>query len=258
MRIKEISDSFFSLLYPDRCPGCNEVLPMDQNGFCPKCTRRIIIADEPACKRCGRLLYDDTVSLCRECIQGEHEFIQNKSYCLYEGPAKKAMYRFKYNGAAWAGRAFSKGIVSEHIRWFESIRVQAVIPVPMYPGKERIRGYNQARILAENIVKILQENEATKDIILTDPVSRGRSTVPQKDLSVSIRRKNLKKAFKLKKNVVKLRGIYSDRDSALYNRVLLVDDIFTTGATLDAVSQLLIEGKIAREVYSVTAVTGSV
>ena len=244
------------LLFPDRCPGCGQVLDMDQEGFCPICQKEIRLTAEPVCKRCGKPLEREAEEYCTDCKNTEHAFIQNKAYCVYEAGAKNAMYRLKYGNAKWVGEYFAKKLVAEHGDWLRWRRPEALIPVPVHPKRQRERGYNQAEVLAKYIAHQMTEVYGGEMPPVIPAVRRSRYTTPQKELSVTLRRKNLKKAFKLDKNVVKSRGIYPDSMKALFQRVLIVDDIYTTGATLDAVSELLLAGHIAQEVYAMTAVIG--
>ena len=100
-------------------------------------------------------------------------------------------------------------------------KAEVIIPVPMYKGKEKQRGYNQANILAEEISKLIGV-PIDKKI-----VKRIKNTVPQKGLNDVERQNNLKKAFHIEKSIVK------------YNCVLIIDDIFTTGSTAEAVAKEL-------------------
>lgn len=244
------------LLYPSRCPGCDEVLEMDKEGFCPRCRKEIHIASEPSCKCCGRPLTRETEAYCTDCQKTAHAFLQNKAYCTYEGGAKPAMYRFKYGNAKWIGEWFAKALVMEHSEWLAFRRPEAIIPVPVHQKKRRERGYNQAEVLADYLSESIGEMQGGRSIPVVSLIRRSRYTTPQKELSVTLRRKNLKKAFNFDKNVVKSRGIYPSGTRPVFQSVLIVDDIYTTGATLDAMAELLLAGRMAREVYAMTAVVG--
>ena len=118
-----------------------------------------------------------------------------------------------------------------------SWKVDALVPVPLHPTRKRKRGYNQAELLALEIGKqlgLLVENNW---------LIRTKNTVPQKLLNGQERRNNLKKAFKLCRNDVKLKSI------------IVIDDIYTTGSTMDAVAQVLKNAGIER-VYCVCAAIG--
>lgn len=244
------------ILYPDCCPGCGKVLEMDQEGFCPQCRTDIHPAKEPSCKCCGRPLGNETEAYCTDCKKTTHLFRQNKAYCTYQGGAKQAMYRFKYGNARWVGEWFAKALVKEQGEWLRFRQPEIIIPVPVHPRKKRERGYNQAEVLANFLAEYYGKISKEGCPPVVPLVRRSRYTTPQKELSVTLRRKNLKKAFKLDKNVVKSRGIYSNGVQPVFQSVLIVDDIYTTGATLDAMAELLLAGRMTQEVYAMTAVVG--
>ena len=105
--------------------------------------------------------------------------------------------------------------------WLNKIKAEVLIPIPMYSRKKRLRGYNQAEVFARELGR--------KAGILVDEhlVRRVRNTIPQKELNESQRHRNLKNAFQLTADIVE------------YKRVVLVDDIYTTGSTMDEVSKVL-------------------
>jgi ComF family protein len=129
-----------------------------------------------------------------------------------------SIYRFKYAGRAEYADGYGE-IVSDSLgNWIRSLKADALIPVPMYKKKERLRGYNQASVLARAIGKEL--NIPVRD----DLILRTRNTVPMKKLDEKGRRINLKKAFKVTSNDVKLKSI------------IIIDDIYTTGSTIDEIA----------------------
>jgi ComF family protein len=144
------------------------------------------------------------------------------------------MYRFKYgNRREYA--SFFAGEASRRLSaWMRDAQVEAVIPVPMYPKKERRRGYNQAKLFAK---------ELAADMGLPyEPgmVRRVRDTRPQKELSALERENNLKSAFQVSEFVVK------------YNCVLIVDDIYTTGCTAETIARELKRAGVER-IYVLSA-----
>ena len=113
-----------------------------------------------------------------------------------------------------------------------SWKVDALVPVPLHPARKRKRGYNQAELLALEIGKQLGLRVENNWLI------RTKNTVPQKLLNGQERQNNLKKAFNIGRNDVKL-----------YDRIILVDDIYTTGTTIDTVSEVLLKGGAERIYY---------
>lgn len=131
------------------------------------------------------------------------------------------LYRYKYSNR----RDYTEFLASEAERiyggWARRLGIEAVIPVPLAERKKRLRGYNQAEVFAKRFCA-LAGLPFSADIL-----ARIRETAPQKQLSAQERKNNLKNAFKIVGNVVNL------------NKVLLVDDIYTTGSTIDAAALAL-------------------
>ena len=234
-------NKIISMLYPGRCPGCDSVIGFNQvsyRGFCQECVDKIIRVGRNYCMRCGKQIKMDSDEYCIDCKKKKHSFTEARTTFVYTGRMKNAMYRFKYANR----RCYSGTFVSEMLRangkWIKYINPDVIIPVPMYKKKQRKRGYNQAEVLAKELSK------ATGIPMEKDFVVRKRDTIPMKNLHKASQRKaNLFDAFKINKNGVK------------FNRILLVDDIFTTGATFDNVAKVL--QSYCKEVYCVSVCAGS-
>ncbi|MCR4611258.1 MAG: ComF family protein [Lachnospiraceae bacterium] len=234
-----MNNIFRHLIFPDRCVACDKVLDFNRRkrGFCEECARDIRYAIEPVCKMCGKSIVDSNGELCEDCRRRRHYFVQSKGVYVYEGGIKSAMYRFKYSNRRCYKYTFSRDAVLMHSSWIKDRRIDAIVPVPMYPKKKRQRGYNQAEVIAVQLSKEL-------DIpVYCDIVTRNRLTTPMKGLNDKERQKNLKNAFNFCKKGLQLK------------RVLLVDDIYTTGSTLDSVAKVLLEGGI-KEVYGLCLCVG--
>ena len=122
-------------------------------------------------------------------------------------------------------------------RWLQAVRPDALIPVPVHASKKRLRGYNQSELIAQALSKLSGIPVNTSLII------RQKKTLPQKNLSGQERQNNLKRAFKIHRNDVKL------------NTIVVIDDIYTTGSTIDAMTETLMESGIQR-VYFMTLAVG--
>lgn len=236
---KNIIEEWKEFLYPRRCPGCNEILYDEEktDGYCRICKTKMTYIGDSGCVKCGKKLKDATQTICNDCRRRNHVFVQNKAVYVYTGPMKPAMYRFKYSNCRTYGKTFVEDAWKIHARWLQSLSVDAVIPVPMYRKKEKRRGYNQAEVLAREIAQKLGCPLETKMVV------RAKNTVPLKNLNDTQRKKNLENAFKIRKNGVKL------------NKILLIDDIYTTGSTLDGVTTALLAAGV-REVYCLTICAG--
>ena len=223
------------LLFPPRCPGCDEILRQYEReaGFCKKCYRKLHFIGDHGCITCGSFVADPTREYCYDCKKRSHNFNQARSVFLYAEPMKKAMYRFKYSNRRSYARVFADYIMKYFGQWINRKQIDVIIPVPMYYKKQRVRGYNQAQVLANELAK------RTHIPMVTDYVIRDKNTIPMKKLDDTARRLNLENAFKIRKS------------SVLFKKVLLVDDIYTTGATVDVISkQLKLAG--VKEIYCIT------
>ncbi len=234
-----IFDMLRHLLYPRRCLACDEILDIrnNQNLYCPACKPIVRFTGKNVCMKCGKPLKDATKEYCRDCLVKKHYFTQAKACFVYFGPMKTSMYAFKYGNRRAKAKDYVKEILRTNGRWLYEIDVDYIIAVPMYLKKEKRRGYNQAKVLAKELSK------AIKVPFLEDAVLRINNTKPMKELDAAGRRSNLEKAFILNTSVVKLR------------KILLVDDIYTTGSTYDAVSEVLLKGG-AESIYCMSICTG--
>lgn len=216
-------------IYPPRCPICDAILDPGKE-ICISCQAEPLLILEPSCKKCGKPLDYDTQEYCVDCTKKKHRFEQGKAVFLYKDGMKKSMYRFKYSNRREYANFYAKQAAKVYGDWVHRNRVEVVIPIPMYYKKRRKRGYNQAEVFARALGKEL--GIAVDERI----VERIRETTPQKELNDKQRQNNLKKAFQLTENIVK------------YKEILLVDDIYTTGSTMDAVAETLLAGG-ARNIY---------
>lgn len=229
----DIFGDFKRIIYPARCPGCDVLLSAHEAGrfFCDKCRDEVVPISGRVCFVCGkpiRSLYSD---LCRDCEGRRSGFIQGRGAFLYTGPMKMAMYRFKYSGRRAYAKSFAKLSYSICGDYLRSVGADVIIPIPMFDGKKRSRGYNQAEVFARELSGLL--SVPVRDDIL----KRVKNTVPQKGLDRENRQKNMKNAFKIAESVVK------------FNCVLIVDDIYTTGATINEAAEA-IRGSFGCSVYA--------
>jgi ComF family protein len=187
--------------------------------------------------KCGGELINTQAQYCRNCEKNAHVYTQNKALFRYSGGMKNAMYRFKYSNRRCYAEDFARHTVASYGAWIKEKGIEAIIPVPMNEKKKKRRGYNQAEEYARELGKLL------KIPVETGIIRRDEDTAAMKQLNRLKRKKNLLKAFTLAKNVVQFR------------KVLIVDDIYTTGTTLDEVSKVLKGGGVT-EVYGMCICIG--
>jgi ComF family protein len=219
-KINHILYEILTILFPPRCPFCDEVLYPGQK-ICKACEGKIRLAEEPVCARCGKPLQNERREYCSDCSKRRHFYTQGKAVYYYEGVVKQSLYRFKYHNRREYAHYYAQSAVQLHGDWIARKGIEAIIPVPMYEPKRRRRGYNQAEVFARALGSELGLSVDTKLI------RRVKNTIPQKELNDRERQANLKNAFQLEADIVE------------YSQILLVDDIYTTGSTIDAVAEVL-------------------
>lgn len=243
------------LLFPSRCPLCDEVLGIREirsgSRIHEGCRRKLYPAAEPVCYHCGRPVSMPEREYCYDCgrnlrrTESPHWrntepaswYVQGKALYVYQGAVRKTMYRFKYANRREYADFFAGQAAERYGDWIRHTGAQAVVPVPVYRKKQKKRGYNQAGLLAEQIAELLGLAYEPEALV------RVRNTRPQKELGEKERKNNLKTAFQAADFVVE------------YNCILLVDDIYTTGATVEAAAKELREAGVAH-VYVLTVCIG--
>ncbi len=236
----DIIDKVIDIIYPPACPICGKALAVAggvRRRVCAGCEKKLVYIGALRCLKCGKELDDAQKQYCYDCGRIEHTYTQGTAVFAYTEGIKQSIYRYKYKGrreyAVWYAEQIAKKCGAQIAIW----RPDVIIPVPLHRNKLRKRGYNQAELLAVEIGK------NTGIPVDADYLLRGKNTAPMKALSENERTKNLEKAFLIKKNGVK------------YNKVMLVDDIYTTGATVDACATEL-KAAGSEQVYCVSLCIG--
>ncbi|GMQ58060.1 ComF family protein [Vallitalea sediminicola] len=239
MKLDKLGNELLSIIYPKRCPICMDIIPINgEERICDSCVEELPYIIEPRCRKCSKPLNNEVTEYCFDCTKNEHDYTRGWAVWLYEGELKKALRRYKYDNNENYGRIFSKEVVTLYKREILEAQIDLIIPVPLHKKKLRKRGYNQAGIIATNIGKYLDISCNTNCVI------RTINTKPQKNLSDKERVNNMKKAFKVIKS-----------DEIVGKTILICDDIYTTGNTINSLAkELLISG--ANEVIFITLAIG--
>lgn len=234
-RTEKIREGGLDLVFPARCPVCDEAAPFPEL-ICPACRNAFVAVSGARCQKCGKHVEDEREEYCRGCRIIMHQFDRGMGLFTYESVAK-SMYRFKYAGRREYARYYGEEIVRRLGRFIRVWKPDALVPVPVHYTRKRERGYNQAEVLAKVIggkMGIPVEGRL---------IRRVRKTLPQKLLGDRERQNNLKRAFKIDRNDVKLKT------------VIIIDDIYTTGSTVDACAAALKCAGV-KKVYFITAAIG--
>ncbi len=226
------------LLYPARCPVCHGVV-QGRDLVCPSCKKRLNYIKGPKCKKCGKEIQKQEQEYCTDCQRFSHSFDKGEAVFAYDPLMQRSISMFKYHNRREYARFYAREM-ADNCRWFlKRCAPDVIMPVPVHRIKKRQRGFNQAELVAKELGRLLQIP------VVTDYLVRIEKTTPQKELSRQQRKANLRKAFAVSKKGVS------------YRRVLLIDDIYTTGATIDALSELLRENQ-SKNVFFLTICVGRI
>jgi ComF family protein len=234
MWLRAIGNAVVDLLFPPRCVACHRLGAW----LCPFCQDKIEVIHPPICRRCGLPLEESTSrppagphnapDTCDRCRKDPHELTGLVAYAFHTDPLRQAIHELKYEDlrslAAPLGRLMAEGW---SILAPRDDDIDVIVPVPLHSTRQRQRGYNQAALLARELGAWLQR-PVVEDILI-----RIKATAPQVGLNVQQRRDNVLDAFQCVNT--SLEG----------KRVLLIDDVCTTGATLAAASAALRKGSVS-------------
>ena len=236
--VEGLTEAAVDLIFPGRCVLCDEIIPFTRRkeGICDRCRPRIRYIREPFCMRCGRQLGKEQGEYCKDCSSREHAFLQNVTLYDY-GSVADSLFRFKYRGRREYARFYGEELYRGYREWLAVRKPDALIPVPCHSSRRRQRGYNQAELLAESL-SLVSGIPVKKDLI-----QRIHKTGPQKNLTLRERQNNLKKAFKICQNDVKL------------STIVIIDDIYTTGSTMDAMAEELHRNGVTK-IYGMALASG--
>lgn len=239
--ISDFLDVILELIFQEKniCFICDEYDEEIKSSYiCSDCFKKLMFIEENKCKKCCRILdVGYSVDLCHDCI--DHKFYFNKAISAleYTGIVKDAIYKFKYKNKAYMYKMFGymliKSLKEEDIQ-----DIDLIVGVPLHKKKKIKRGFNQAYLLGKYIGKELDVKVDKKSLV------RIKETSTQNKLNKTSRLLNIKNAFKVKNE-----ELFKDK------KVLLIDDIFTTGSTVNECSKVLMKAG-AKEVVVLTIATG--
>lgn len=233
-RLKVLFRKWRSKLYLDGpvCSACGkELLSHIRGGMCPECEKTSVKLGTDICGKCGRVLANEA-EFCDTCIRNERAFVRARSCYAYEGAPKKFVYRLKFGGRRYLAAFIAEAMVDRYLDC--GFECDCVVAVPLSAKRKRKRGYNQAELIAEEL--------------------SSRLKLPLIDGALVKTKENKSQAkLKRREREENVRGVYEVTSPETFKgrRVLVVDDVMTTGATLGEVSRVLYKAK-ARSVEALT------
>jgi ComF family protein len=211
--------------YPEICRICETERATAKTGFvCPKCWSQVRFIRPPFCEHCGLPFEGDitTVFECTNCREMELHFSSARSAVVAKTIVLEIIHRFKYRRELWFGPFLAELLLREAVPALRGQRWDFIAPVPLHPVKEREREFNQAELMAKHL------SGATNISLNSRLLRRVSPTATQTLLTREQRAENMRGAFAVCKGV-KLNG----------EKIILVDDVFTTGATTSACAKAL-------------------
>jgi Predicted amidophosphoribosyltransferases len=214
------------------CVNCkNELIAKTRYNLCADCIEKLPYVGEHRCISCG-IEINNEADYCISCQNYDHFFEKNRAPLKYEGIGECLIKKLKFGGKRYLAEELGKLMTDEYIA--VQFPCEVVTFVPMSGSEEKERGFNQAELLAKEVSKRL-------NMPLLTLLAKVRDTSGQKHLSGRERRDNLKGVFAV-----------TDQKEAKGKTILIVDDVFTTGATINECARTLKRGG-AKAVYSLTA-----
>ena len=222
--------SSLDLFFPVTCGGCDK----GQTRWCEDCQENAEIILPPICEKCGGKTIRQ--GLCITCHAKLPLYMGVRSWAIYNGPVRKAIQKLKYNRDISLGIVLARPIINlfATLNW----KIDCIVPVPLGVARMRERGYNQSALLARPLAMSTGINYRPHAL------SRVRETTTQVGLTVNQRRENVKDAFR------------SFRREVEGKSILIVDDVMTSGATLESCTTALIQAG-AVKVFALTLARAS-
>jgi ComF family protein len=223
--VQEIKRGLLDLLFPPRCVGCREAGSL----LCARCRDEFELVEPPLCPHCGRPSNNDR--LCLLCQRDPLQIDGVRSMAYFDGTLREAIHSFKYHNLQDLAIPLGK-LMGDY--WEKSpLPAEIIVPVPLHKDRLRERGYNQAALLARELGKSIGLPVSENSLV------RVRATRPQVELGAQERKENVSDAFHCSNIELKEK------------QVLLIDDVCTTGATLEACS-IALRQVGARSVWAFT------
>ena len=218
-----ILKTFIGLFFPKICLSCEERLLENEQFICSNCSKSLKFLKN-ICPICGA---PKTKDKCRVCQTNEFLFDKARSVFMFNKVVQNIIHEFKYNEMTRITKFFGK-LSQEYIERFQPFKnIDYIIPVPLHKVKKRSRGFNQAEYLTRAISKKMNWKHLPKLI------KRNKFTQTQTKLNKEQRKKNVLFAFKINPKYA-IKG----------KNILLVDDVFTTGATANSIAAALKEKQV--------------
>lgn len=209
------------------------------NLFCRQCMAEIRLIRSPKCPVCGIPFWGagEKDHICTNCTEHPRPFVSSEAIGIYEGPLRSAIHALKYDGRLRVARMLSPLLYLLFVRSHLYQTVDMIVPVPLHPARLRMRGFNQSILLVRGWERFAGNDvgDADRPIVCREALRRVRNTKPQMSLGKKERQTNIAGAFELHPDV-----------SVEGRRILIVDDVLTTGVTVAECATVLLKAGAAK------------
>jgi len=229
--MRALIERCLQFLLPPQCHCCEKFLEEGQQGICPDCLSKIRWIEPPLCTLCGVPFLSREIENhpCGACLTRGKYFTMARAVGYYEGPLREAIHRWKYEEKSYLTLFFGEKLAEGFCRYWDPQSFDLIIPVPLHSKRLRERGFNQALLLVKELgrrTRIPYSKRLLQKRILTPP---------QVNLSGGEREKGVRGSFHIQ------------RDEEIEGKsILLVDDVYTTGATVNECSKVLLKAGAER------------
>lgn len=237
MSLKDIVHDLCDIIFPPQCLTCTEIIgPRNKEVFCSACAKEINLITGSLCPVCGVPFPDSPADnhVCGKCLEKRPFFAKARSVAVLESVVMEAIHNFKYGRSISAGRGLTSFMADFSFPDFDFSEYSLIVPVPLHIKKLRERGFNQSLILAGGIAK---KYGIPVNFSL---LKRRKFTLTQTGLHKTDREKNVRGAF-----------IVADRRKIKGENIIIIDDVYTTGATINECARVLLRSG-ARKVSVLT------
>ena len=224
-------------IFPARCLGCGRLFHRQPSEaaqgkgvvladhFCPSCSGQWTAVASPLCTRCGMAFTsrEGPDHWCGRCLNHPGAYTRARAVGIYDGSLRIAIHALKFKGRTRLAGPLGRLLLEAYRRYWQAGEIDVIVPVPLHRNRFRKRGFNQAYLL------IHSWELSVETVVVRDLLVRSRATAPQTGLDRQQRRNNIKNAFAVNRS-----------GASTGKRVLLVDDVLTTGATVEACAAALL------------------
>jgi ComF family protein len=225
--LKRLLNDVSDIIFPPQCPACAEIIHLQPGQvFCPSCLATIRFIRGSHCPICGTPFFNSPAQshICGNCLEKRPDYDQARAVASFETIIMDAIHKFKYGRNITMGNSLGSLLADFTFPDFDFSEYSMLIPVPLHIKKLRERGFNQALLLAGKVAKKygLPINFSL--------LKRRRFTLTQTGLNKTEREKNIRGAFYM-----------TDRKKVAGKNIILIDDVYTTGATTNECARTLLK-----------------